>query len=91
MRYFTLLNFQHVVLYLLPTLVFMVLFGVGLAYSRFHRPGEDTRRSEITYRYPEGIEECNQPFPLVLVLIIAGTVAWAFFYILFTGLLGVKI
>ena len=91
MRYFTLLNFQHVILYLLPTLLFMVLFGVGLAYSHLHRQDDEDRKTRITYRYPEGIEERDQPFPLVLVLIIAGTLIWAFCYILFTGLIGGKI
>ena len=37
------------------------------------------------------IEDRQAPFPLALLLIIAGTVVWAFFYILVIGLWGVKI
>ena len=32
-----------------------------------------------------------KPFPLVMILIIAGTVIWGLGYILFTGILGVAI
>jgi hypothetical protein len=43
------------------------------------------------YTFLGEIEERNEPFPLVLILIIAGTILWAFFYILAIGLLEVKI
>jgi hypothetical protein len=43
------------------------------------------------YTFPEDIEDRQAPFPLSLILIIAGTVVWAFFYILVIGLWGVKI
>jgi hypothetical protein len=91
MRLFVLAGFQDIMLYLFPTLIFMVLFGVGLAYARFHRQTDDQREKEIIYRYPAGIEDRNAAFPLVMTLIIAGTVVWAFFYILMHGVLEVKI
>ena len=91
MRLFALAGFQDIMLYLFPTLIFMVLFGVGLAYARFHRQVDQQREKEIIYRYPAGIEDRDAPFPLVMTLIIAGTVVWAFFYILMHGLLEVKI
>lgn len=91
MRHFDLLNFQHVVLYVFPTLIFMVIFGLALKYSHLHGEGSETRKSAVIYRYPGGIEDRDAPFPLSMLLIIAGTVVWAFFYILFTGLLEVKI
>jgi hypothetical protein len=91
MRFFDLLNLQHVVLFLFPTLVFIVLFGLALAYSRFHTPKEENRTKEITYVFPDGIEDRRAPFPLALTLIIIGTVIWGFLYILVSGLLGRKI
>ncbi len=91
MRLFGLSNFQDIMLYLFPTLIFMVVFGVGLAFSRFRGADNKRRESEVIYRFPAGIEDRNAPFPLVMTLIIAGTVLWAFFYILMHGLLGVKI
>lgn len=91
MRLFALSNFQDIMLYLFPTLIFMVLFGVGLAFSKFRGPNNERREKEIIYRYPAGIEDRNAPFPLIMTLTIAGTVLWAFFYILMHGLLGVKI
>jgi hypothetical protein len=91
MRLFALSNFQDIMLWFFPTLIFMVLFGVALAYARFRGPDDARREKEIIYRYPGGIEDRNAPFPLVMILTIAGTFVWAFFYILMHGLLGVKI
>lgn len=91
MRYFALLNFQHVVLYFFPALIFVVLLGLSLGYVAFYRPGNDERRRRIIQRYPSGIEERDAPFPLVLILIIAGTLVWALGYTLAVGLLQVRI
>lgn len=91
MRYFALLNFQHVVLYLFPTLVFVVLLGLSLGYTAFHRGDNEARTQRIVQRYPAGIEERNAPFPLALTLIIAGTLVWALGYTLAVGLLEVRI
>lgn len=93
MRFFTLSNFQDIVLYLFPTLVFMILFGVGLAYARFRvrGPEDKAREDRVIYHFPAGIKDRDAGFPLVMTLIIVGTLIWAFFYILMHGLLGVKI
>ena len=91
MRYFTLLSFQHIVLYVVPTLIFIVLFGIGLGYSHFKGKDSEARKQRIIHRYPEGIEERDAPFPLLLVLVIAGTLLWMFLYIVGTGVLELKI
>ena len=91
MRFFDLVNLQHAVLFLFPTLVFIILFGLALAYAHFHTPKEEDRTRKITYVFPGGIEDRRSPFPLALMLIIAGTVIWGFLYILVSGLLGRKI
>jgi hypothetical protein len=91
MRLFDLLSFQHIVLYLFPALIFLVILGLSLGYSHFHGPDSQVRQTKIIYRFPEGIEERNAPFPLALTLIIIGTVLWMFFYILGSGLLKVLI
>ena len=91
MRLFNLLSFQHIVLYIFPTLVFMVIFGLALAYSHLKSDDAEEKKKKIIYRFPEGIEDRDAPFPLAMILIIAGTIIWVFFYILGTGLLGVKI
>lgn len=91
MRFFHLLSFQHIMLYVFPTLIFMVVFGLVLGYRHLHSEDAEERKQKIIYRFPEGIEDRNAPFPLAMMLIIAGTIAWVFFYILGTGLLGVKI
>ena len=91
MRFFHLLNFQHVMLYVLPTLIFMVVFGVALAYSHFKGRNDEQRKREVIYRFPDDIEDRDAPFPLSMWMIIVGTLLWAFFYILMTGLLERKI
>jgi hypothetical protein len=91
MRFFQLLNFQHLMLAVFPTLIFIILLALALGHSHFRRPDSEERKQRIIYRYPEGIEDRNAPFPLIMTLIIAGVVAWAVFYILLHGLLGVKI
>jgi len=91
MRFFALLNFQHVILYIFPTLIFIIIFGLALAKSYFKRADSAERLTEIHGRYPENLEDKGAPFPVALGLMIAGTIVWGVLYILFTGLMEVKI
>jgi hypothetical protein len=91
MRFFSLLNFQHIMGYLFPTLIFILIFGLFLAYSHLESDDAKERLQKIIYRFPEDIEDRDAPFPLAMMLTIAGAVIWVFFYILMHGVLGVKI
>ena len=91
MHYFELRNFQHFMLYLLPTLLFIVIFAIGLAYTHFRDKDTEEKMTKVVHTYVGGIEERNAPFPLVLILILAGTILWGFLYIILTGVLEVKI
>jgi len=91
MRFYELLNFQHLMLALFPTLLFIIVFALALGFSYFRREGDAGRERQILYRFPDGIEDRNAPFPLAMILIVLGAVLWGVGYILFTGLLGVKI
>ena len=91
MRLFELLGFQHVMLYLFPALIFIILFALFLGVSHFHGRDSERRAREIVERFPDGIEGRNAPFPLAMTLTIAGTLIWGTLYIGFTGMLGVKI
>jgi len=88
MRLFELLNLQHVVGFVFPTLIFMLVFGIGLAFAHFrsdrgsHTPG---------HKFVDGLQDGHSPFPLVMMLIIAGTFIWAVAYILMYGLTEVKL
>jgi len=90
MRYFDVLSIQHFVMYLFPAIAFIALFILGLGFYRINRKDSARRESRIIERYPDGIEGRNAPFPLILYLIIAGTVIWVLAYILLIGLLKVK-
>ena len=91
MHFFPLRNLQHFILYLLPALISVLLFAVGLAYSHFGRKGKQEGLEISDHVFPGGIREANGPFPLVLLLIIAGVVLWGFFYILAIGIMEVRI
>jgi hypothetical protein len=91
MRYFDLLGFQHFTMYLFPALAFIVLFIVGLGFVYVDRQDAEDRKSRIIEKYAGGIEGRNAPFPLVLYLIIAGTIIWVLAYIILIGVLGVRI
>jgi hypothetical protein len=91
MRYFGLLGFQHVVLFIFPALIFIILFYIALSRTSFRSKDSGEKEERVVRVYPGGIEVRNSPFPLILILIIIGFLVWAFFYTLGTGLLGVKI
>ena len=91
MRYFELLGIQHFVMYLFPTLAFIALFILGLGFYHFHRKDSAERESRIIEEFPGGIQGRNAPFPIVVTLILVGTIAWVLAYILLIGGLGVKI
>ena len=91
MRYFELLNFQHFILYIFPAFITLLLIAVALKFSYFRDENSEKKLTRITHRYPQGIEERNAPFPLIISLIVIGTIVWVFAYILMVGLLGIKI
>ena len=91
MHYFELRNIQHFVLYLFPAFMSVVLFAIALGFLHFKGKDSEARERKIIESYEGGIEGRNAPFPLVLILVLAGTIIWTFFYILMTGLQGVKI
>jgi hypothetical protein len=91
MHYFTLRDIQHFILYFFPAFITVFLIGIGLAFTHFRTRRSEENKDKILHEYNEGIQDKNSPFPLILILVIAGTVIWAFFYILVTGLMEVKI
>jgi hypothetical protein len=91
MRYFELLGIQHFVMYLFPALALIALFVIGLGFYHFKSKDSAERETRIIENYPGGIKGRNAPFPIVVYLIIAGTVIWVLAYILLIGGLGVKI
>lgn len=91
MRYFELLGLQHVILFVFPALIFMILFYLGITRTHFHGKDSKERLTKSVHSYPHGLESRNAPFPLILILIVAGFLIWTFLYTIGTGTLGVKI
>ena len=52
MRFFELLGFQHIMLYLVPTLIFIIVFGTGLGFTHFQSKNSEARKQKIHRRYP---------------------------------------
>jgi len=91
MRYFEVLGLQHLFMYLFPAIAFIALFIIGLGFYHINRKDSAEREARIIERYPGGIEGRNAPFPIVIYLIIAGTIIWVVAYIILIGILGVRI
>ena len=91
MRYFYLLGIQHFVMYLFPALATIVLFIIGLGFYYINRKDAKQRETRIIEEYPGGIQGRNAPFPLILILILVGTIVWGLAYMILIGTLGVKI
>ena len=91
MRLFEMVGIEDFVLYFFPTLAFIFVFAAGLAFSYFRGKDSEKKLTTIIEKFPGGIEGRNAPFPLVLTMVIAGTVIWALTYILFIGLGGIVI
>ncbi|NNG06230.1 MAG: hypothetical protein HKM90_00735 [Desulfobacteraceae bacterium] len=91
MRFFHLLNLQHIVLFLFPTLIFIVLLYMGLSRAYFQTRDSEEREKRVVHTYPDGLAARNSPFPLILILIIIGFLLWGAFYAIGIGILGVKI
>ncbi|MBP1742996.1 MAG: hypothetical protein H6Q48_5289 [Deltaproteobacteria bacterium] len=91
MRFFDLLNLQDIILYFFPAVLAILIVGTALGYVHFRTSRSEERMKHAYYIFPEDIEDRRAPFPLSLILIIAGTVVWAFSYIIVVGLWGVRI
>jgi len=91
MRYFELLGVQHLVMYLLPALGFIVLFAIGLGFYYFHSRDAAERETRIIEEFPDGITGRNAPFPVIAYLTIIATLIWVLGYILTIGIKEVAI
>ena len=91
MRFFQLLNFQHVVAYVFPALMGIILLATALGFSHFKTKNSAKRVKEVKYRYPDDTGDRNAPFPVFMALVTILTLMWALGYILAIGFLEVRI
>jgi len=91
MRFFALLNIHHYIMFVFPTIAFIILFAIALGYFHIQRRDSAVRKTRIIERFPDGIEGRNAPFPVIIYLTITGTVVWVVAYIILIGVLEVKI
>ena len=86
MRFFELLNTQQVLAMTLLTVIFAILFGVTLWVLPMFGPKSRVSNIKTIQQFADGIEKADGPFPMIMALIIGGTVLWGIYYILFYGL-----
>ena len=91
MRFFELLNYQHAIGSLLVPLIFLILFAVGLSFMPLVQSKKKQEKISIVHEFNDEIAEGDGPFPMIIALIIAGTICWALFYILYYGISEVKL
>jgi hypothetical protein len=85
MRYFSLLDFQTVMLLTFLGLIVLVLLYVALGGppSKVSREGKEHEEE-----FPEGIKAKRNPVPLILVFVYLGFIAWVVGYVIMVGLRG---
>lgn len=85
MRFFEILNAQHVAALIIIAIIFLILFGVALAFIPSSGSINKVFNIKAIQHFADNIEKAEGPFPLIITLLIAGTILWALFYILFYG------
>jgi hypothetical protein len=86
MRYFTMLDFQTVVLSLFLSLVVTILLYIafGSAASTRNKKKHEGSLKE----YPEGLQLAENPIPPLITFILVAFVVWAVVYLVVVGLHG---
>ncbi len=86
MRYFTLLDFQYVVLLVFLGLTALIL--IYLAFSGYVYGKGRRKRPDETEDYPEGIQVERNRIPPILIFIYIAFILWAVGYVVVIGLRG---
>ncbi len=86
MRFFSLLDFQYVVLSVFLGLIILVLMYVAFGVDVFS-PRRKERQRQVE-EYPGGIQTEKNPIPLLLIFIYVGFAVWALVYVIFIGVRG---
>ena len=86
--YFTLSQFQHLMIALFGGLLLMLIIVVGYLSFRLtirgpQKPVEEERK---LYDFPDGLQESEHHIPLFVILLAAGILGWGVFYLIAIGL-----
>jgi hypothetical protein len=86
MRFFTMLDFQTVVLLIFLSLVVTILLYIafGSAYVTRNKKGREGKLEE----YPEGLRTAENPVPPIITFVLVAFVIWAVAYLIMIGLHG---
>ncbi len=85
MRFFTAIDFQHLVLAFFLGLAATLVIYLAFRYGRDH--GSD-KKEDLSREYADEIRTGDNPVPLLLFLLYVGFFFWLIFYIIFIALKG---
>jgi hypothetical protein len=85
MRFFALLDAQHLILGIFLGLICAILIYLGFGSARFVKPRKQGKERESGY--PDGLEVEYHSFPPLLLFLLLGFVAWFILYVIFFGVL----
>jgi hypothetical protein len=88
MRFFTVIDFQHLVLGFFLGLAAALTLYLAFGEPRHREERKGARGEGDEEDYPEGLRARNHPVPLVLSFVYAGFAVWFIFYVIFVGLKG---
>jgi uncharacterized membrane protein len=86
MRYFTLLDFQYVVLLIFLGLILFLLLYIAFG-ARISTPDKKEKGGGLE-EYPEGIQAGDSPIPPILIFVYVAFFIWALAYLVVVGLRG---
>jgi hypothetical protein len=89
-RFFTLIDFQHLILALFLGLAAALVIYLAFRYTGKRQPEEDSGEGADTApsEYPEGFRIEDNPVPPVLILLFLGFIVWFIFYVIIFGIHG---
>jgi len=88
MRYFALLDFQHMVLALFLGVGFVILLYAGWMGYSDREPEDSEGEKEAVWDETKIMGHSHNPMSPLLIFVYAGAVLWAVAYAIFAGILG---
>jgi hypothetical protein len=86
MRFFDILDYQHLALGVFLGLATAVIMYLAFRTMRFTRERESSDVADQNFEYPDGLRGKNHSVPPVLIFLYAGFVVWLILYVLYIGL-----
>ena len=91
MRFFTLIDFQYLILALFLGLAAALVVYLAFRYTGGRKQSAENSVEEpgaADSEYPEGFRIGDNPVPPILILLFLGFIVWFIFYVIIFGIFG---